>query len=181
MQQQEPQVILVDKEDRVIGSAGKLEAHQKNWLHRAFSVVLFRSVGGKFETLLQKRQWSKYHCPGLWSNTCCSHPQPGDSSLSAAVARLAFELHLSFDDIRFVDKFYYQVSFDNQIHEHELDYVFVGFYDQVLPIPNESEVAELGWFSVDDLHLALKERPEDFTPWLKMVMSIACRCLEDGQ
>jgi len=66
------EIILVDEKDNEIGSCEKLEAHKKGLLHRAFSIIIFNS---RHEFLLQRRALTKYHCPGLWSNACCSHPR----------------------------------------------------------------------------------------------------------
>lgn len=69
-------VILVDENDHMIGTAEKIAAHKNPKLHRAFSIFVFNSRG---ELLIQKRAANKYHCPGLWANTCCGHPRPGES------------------------------------------------------------------------------------------------------
>jgi len=79
------QVILVDNDDRETGRAEKMAAHEKGLLHRAFSVLVFNSKG---ELLLQRRSKKKYHCGGLWTNTCCSHPRKGETTVEAAERRL---------------------------------------------------------------------------------------------
>lgn len=169
----EPSVILVDQQDRVTGSAGKLEAHRKNLLHRAFSVLFYRYQSTSLEVLLQKRQVTKYHCPGLWSNTCCSHPRPGQDCLESAIERLGFELNIDFQDLTFVSKFYYQHTFSPNLHEHELDYVYIGHYDEPLLPANLDEVAELAWFNYDQLITEIDQTPELFTPWLLPVLTAA--------
>ena len=73
----EQQVILVNEKDKATGVAGKMEAHKKGLLHRAFSVFIFNRKG---EMLLQQRALNKYHSGGFWTNTCCSHPSPGEST-----------------------------------------------------------------------------------------------------
>ena len=78
-------VLLVDEQDRVIGTEEKLKAHQLGLLHRAFSVFIYRTVGTQREFLLQQRHEDKYHCGGLWTNTCCSHPLPSEDVMEAAV------------------------------------------------------------------------------------------------
>ena len=85
------EVILVDPSDQEIGAMEKMEAHEKGLLHRAFSVLLFNSSG---ELLLQQRSLGKYHSPGLWTNTCCSHPRPAEKTLDAANRRLQEEMGL---------------------------------------------------------------------------------------
>ena len=84
-------VVLVNKKDQVIGTMEKMEAHQKGLLHRAFSVFIFNSKG---EMLLQRRALKKYHSPGLWTNTCCSHPYPLEIPEQAAVRRLNEEMNI---------------------------------------------------------------------------------------
>ncbi|MBF13767.1 MAG: isopentenyl-diphosphate delta-isomerase [Legionellales bacterium] len=169
----QPDVILVDKNDQPIGTAEKLEAHQKNWLHRAFSVLLYRHHASRLEVLLQQRQSTKYHCPNLWSNTCCSHPQPGENCLDSAIKRLDFELNITFTQLSFVSKFYYQHTFSPDLHEHELDYVYVGYYDESLPMSNPDEVAQLVWYDYSELLAAVEHMPQRFTPWLKAVLTLA--------
>ncbi|MBP7511947.1 MAG: NUDIX domain-containing protein, partial [Bacteroidia bacterium] len=82
-------VILVDEFDHEIGLMEKQEAHEKALLHRAFSVIIFNEKG---EMLLQQRAFEKYHSGGLWTNACCSHPRPGESTIDAAHRRLGEEL-----------------------------------------------------------------------------------------
>ncbi|HKL91924.1 MAG TPA: isopentenyl-diphosphate delta-isomerase [Bacteroidales bacterium] len=93
-------VILVDEQDRAIGVADKQEAHVRAWLHRAFSVFIFNS---KNELLLQQRAYDKYHSPGLWTNTCCSHPMPGETVLEAASRRLKEEMGMEVASFRYAD------------------------------------------------------------------------------
>ena len=85
-------VILVDEHDREVGLMEKMEAHHKGLLHRAFSVLVFNENG---ELLLQRRAFGKYHSEGLWTNTCCSHPYPGESVLEAGKRRLFEEMGFS--------------------------------------------------------------------------------------
>ena len=113
---QKIQVSLVDHHDNEIGQMEKLEAHQKGLLHRAFSVLIFND---KSELLLQKRAFGKYHSEGLWTNTCCSHPNPGESNLSAAHRRLQEEM--GFDcEMKELFYFIYKAELDNNLIEHEL-------------------------------------------------------------
>ena len=114
------QVILVDKNDNPIGTAEKLLAHQKNLCHRAFSVILTREINNNIEILLQKRQKTKYHCANLWSNTCCSHPKPGENTLESAKKRLLFEMGITCK-INYIGAIYYQTKLANQLFEHEYD------------------------------------------------------------
>src|SRR5688572_28822366 len=83
------QVILVDEKDSPVGIAGKMEAHQKGLLHRAFSIFIFNSKG---EMLLQQRAINKYHSGGSWTNACCSHPAPGEEMTETIQRRLQEEV-----------------------------------------------------------------------------------------
>lgn len=115
-------VILVDKNDQPIGQGEKTAVHKAGQLHRAFSILIFNDKG---KLLLQQRAKGKYHCPRLWSNTCCSHPRPGEDILVAAHRRLQEEMGF---DCPLEDKFsfIYKVKFDNGLTEHEYDHVLIG-------------------------------------------------------
>src|SRR5688572_12077294 len=112
------QVILVDENDKEIGTLEKIEAHRKGLLHRAFSVLLFNSKG---ELLLQKRSSKKYHSAGLWTNTCCSHPKPGESVKEAASRRLQEEMGVNSNP-EFAYSFIYKTELENGLIEHEFDH-----------------------------------------------------------
>ena len=131
-----PDVILVDQADRPVGRMEKQEAHRKGLLHRAFSVFLLD--GSKL--LIQRRALDKYHCGGLWSNTCCSHPAPGEPVLSAAERRLDEELGIKNARLRELDTFLYRAAFPNGLAEHELDHVLLGEYSgPVQPDPKSPQ------------------------------------------
>ena len=132
---EEQQVILVNERDEPIGVIGKMEAHKQGVLHRAFSVFIFNSKG---EILLQQRAFNKYHSAGLWTNACCSHPQPGEDSLSAALRRLNEEMGFQ-TSLEKVFDFIYKVSFDNGLIENEFDHVFIGEYEGLI-FSNKQEV-----------------------------------------
>jgi len=116
-------VVLVDENDNAIGEMEKLTAHKQGQLHRAFSVFIFNDKG---ELLLQQRASHKYHGAGLWTNTCCSHPQSGEDVGSSAQERLNYEMGLKCD-LKFVDSFIYNEQVENNLIEHELNYVFIGY------------------------------------------------------
>jgi isopentenyl-diphosphate Delta-isomerase len=159
------QVILVDREDRVTGTMEKLEAHRTGALHRAFSVFIFNTRG---EMLLQKRALEKYHSPGLWTNACCSHPRPGETSLDAANRRLNEEMGLK-TELHFKTTFIYRSDFENGLIEHELDHVFTGITENV-PKINITEVADYKWLSTDQIKDLIKKDPETFTTWFRIAM-----------
>jgi len=131
------EVQLVDAEDNPNGSMEKLEAHEKGALHRALSVLIINS---KKEILLQRRALGKYHSPGLWTNTCCSHPYPGEDPNEAAKRRLQEEMGMS-SELTFLFKFQYKCDFENGLIEHELDHVFIGKTDDTPHLNTDEAMA----------------------------------------
>ena len=160
----EEKVILVNKKDEQLGLMGKLEAHQKAVLHRAFSVFVFNKKG---ELLLQQRALDKYHSPGLWTNTCCSHQRDGETNLEAGKRRLQEEMGF-YCDLEEVFWFVYKASFDNGLTEHELDHVMTGYYDQD-PKINLEEVASFKWMLLEDVKSDIEMHPESYTEWFKII------------
>jgi isopentenyl-diphosphate Delta-isomerase len=156
-------VILVDESDAELGLMPKMEAHEKGLLHRAFSVFIFNTGG---EMLLQQRAGEKYHSPGLWSNTCCSHPREGEKTIGAAARRLREEMGMECSLVKGFD-FVYKAEFGNGLKEHEYDHVFFGTSD-VVPEINEAEVQAWKYMDVDLLAEDLKLHPEAYTEWLKI-------------
>jgi len=159
-------VILVDENDRAIGNEEKLRAHMEGKLHRAFSVFVFDSAG---RLLLQRRAKGKYHSAGLWSNTACGHPRPGEATKSAASRRLKEEMNF-ICELRQAFMFLYKAELDNQLVEHECDHVFIGRYEGD-PSPNPLEVDGWRWIDTEELRNELQRSPEEYTYWLKVVMS----------
>lgn len=156
-------VILVDQDDRETGVMEKIQAHREALLHRAFSVFVFNSKG---ELMLQQRALGKYHSPGLWTNTCCSHPRPGEDTENAAHRRL--EEEMGFDcTLTKIFHFTYKAPFDNNLTEHEVDHVFVGFSD-TLPVINPEEVESYRFATLDDISVEMAENPELFTVWFQI-------------
>ncbi len=156
-------VILVDEQDVPIGIAGKMEAHQQGMLHRAFSIFIFNSKG---EMLLQQRAMQKYHSGGLWSNTCCSHPAPGEDILVSAVKRLKDEMGFETSLEKIFD-FVYKTEFENGLTEHEFDQVFCGNYDGPI-VFNIEEVMDCGYKTIEEIGLSLANQPGSYTPWFKV-------------
>lgn len=164
-------VVLVDEQDRDIGIAEKLSAHKKNLMHRAFSVFIFREKP-KLELLLQQRAFTKYHSPGLWTNTCCSHPRSGEDIVEAAKRRLQEELGMT-TDLKDLGWFRYNARFSNGLSENEIDHVLVGtilFDARITPDPKE--VHAYRWIMMDDLQRELTVNPERFTPWLERALEM---------
>jgi isopentenyl-diphosphate delta-isomerase len=161
---QEENVILVNEKDEKIGLMPKMEAHEKAVLHRAFSVFVFND---KNELLLQQRALNKYHSPGLWTNTCCSHQRDGESNIDAGTRRLKEEMGF-VTSLKEVGSFIYKAPFDNGLTEHELDHILVGKFDED-PIVNESEVASFKWMPLDDVKVDIACHPEKYTEWFKII------------
>ena len=158
-------VVLVDSDNNELGIMEKQEAHEKALLHRAFSVFIFNAKG---ELMLQQRALNKYHSGGLWTNTCCSHPRAGETTLDAAHRRLTEEM--GFDcELTERFSFIYKTPFDNGLSEHELDFVFTGIFDGI-PEINTSEVASYRWISLENLTQELQEHPEHFTSWFRIIL-----------
>jgi isopentenyl-diphosphate Delta-isomerase len=157
------EVILVDVNDRQTGTMEKMEAHEKGLLHRAFSIFIFNAKG---EMLLQQRAMNKYHCGGLWTNACCSHPYPEEETIKAAERRLKEELgfHTAIEK---VFDFVYKADFDNGLTEHEFDHVFVGEYDDKIDA-NKEEVLDFCYKNMQEIQQNLETHPQKYTAWFRI-------------
>jgi len=165
-------VVLVSPNGDIIGTQGKLAAHQQNALHLAFSVMLYRNTSLGIEVLMQQRALDKYHSGGLWANTCCSHPMPEETILDAAQRRIAEELNITQAiNWQVCGEFIYQASFANGLHEHELDTVLVGEFNEKLPEVNPAEVSQLKWVSLNKLNVAINKTPEQYAVWVPFVLA----------
>ena len=166
-------VILVNEQDIEIGIAEKLAAHQQGLLHRAFSIFIFRTHPQKgVELLLQQRASTKYHSPDLWTNTCCSHPSPGENLLQAAIRRLKEEFNLAIPELHDIGQFSYIAHFNNGLIENELDHVLIGRYKDEGFSPNPEEIQAYRWVTLADLKKEIAQKPEQFTPWLEKALEI---------
>ncbi len=154
------EVILVNEFDEETGTMEKMEAHQKAVLHRAFSVFIFNSRG---EMLLQQRAANKYHSAGLWTNACCSHPAPGEDTMTGANRRLMEELGFT-TELTKLFHFTYKSHYDNGLTEHEFDHVFTGTYEGPIK-PNPDEVKDYCFKSLDDIEASLSSHPAKYTSW----------------
>ncbi len=157
-------VVLVDKKDNKIGLAEKMEAHRKGLLHRAVSIFIINSQG---EWLLQQRAMTKYHSRGLWTNAACSHPFDNETNLNAAKRRLIEEMGINAE-LTEIFSFVYRAELDNNLIEHELDHVFIGFSDN-LPKINKDEVMDYKYVDFDKLNEDVKKNPEKYTVWFKLI------------
>ena len=158
-------LILVDENDNRYGKEEKRLVHELGLLHRAFSVFLFNTKG---ELLLQQRADSKYHSGGLWTNTCCSHPQYGEEISEAIVRRLNEEMGMSCKT-DFAFSFIYKTKFENGLTEHEFDHVYFGVTDD-LPFPEESEVKNYKYITLENLENDILIHPEKYTEWMKICL-----------
>ncbi|MBW0178880.1 isopentenyl-diphosphate Delta-isomerase [Sediminibacterium sp.] len=153
-------VILVNEQDEVLGVMEKMEAHEKAQLHRAFSVFVFNT---EHQLLLQKRALTKYHSGGLWTNTCCSHPRPGELTATAAQRRLREEMGFT-TELSEAFSFIYKTSFANGLTEYEFDHVFAGTYNGIIHI-NSEEVDSYAYRSLEEIASLLEQEPDTFTAW----------------
>lgn len=160
----EEKVILVNENDEQIGLMEKIEAHEKALLHRAFSVFVFNDEN---ELMIQQRALSKYHSPGLWTNTCCSHQREGESNVEAGKRRLQEEMGFS-TSLKDTISFIYKAPFDNGLTEHEFDHILVGYFDGK-PELNPDEVAAWKWVSLEDLKVDMNKNPHIYTEWFKII------------
>ena len=159
-------VILVNEQDEPIGSSEKMEAHENGSLHRAVSVFVFNSEG---EVLLQKRAASKYHGAGLWTNTCCTHPRPGETSVACAQRRLQEEMGFETElEERF--SFIYKSEVENGLIEHEFDHVFFGTYDGEIK-PNSNEVEDCTFIALDKVFTDAVNHPDRYSIWFRIIIN----------
>lgn len=158
-------VILVTKDDKPIGTMEKMEAHEKGVLHRAFSIFIFNS---QKQLLLQMRALDKYHSPGLWTNTVCSHPRSGENVIAAANRRLGEEMGLSCM-LKELFTFIYKADVGQGLKEHEFDYALVGTCDEK-PTPNPYEVADYKYVDIDWIASDIDKNPDIYTEWFKIAL-----------
>lgn len=158
-------VLLVDENDNETGVMEKLQAHENGLLHRAISVFIFND---KKELLLQQRAAEKYHSPLLWTNTCCSHPRPGEVLIEAAHRRLREEMNLACN-LEHQFSFTYKAVLDKGLIEHELDHIFFGESNDV-PDPDPSEVLSFKYLSLEDIENEINVNPELYTSWFKLML-----------
>lgn len=158
-------VILVDEADQPIGAMEKMEVHQKALLHRAFSIFIFNS---QQELLLHKRADSKYHSAGLWTNTCCSHPKPGEETHAAANKRLFEEMGIQ-TSLHEAFQFTYKASLENGLTEHEYDHVFIGYFDGEVNA-DADEVSDYCYRSIEEIKESIAIEPSQYTEWFKIAL-----------
>jgi isopentenyl-diphosphate Delta-isomerase len=170
------QVILVNQSDEEVGTMEKMEAHEKALLHRAFSVFIFNSKG---EMLLQQRSVKKYHSPGLWTNACCSHPNPGEEVQAAAHRRLYEELGF-YTTLSKAFHFTYKAAFENGLTEYEFDHVFVGVYDGDVQF-NTDEVKDICYQTTEKIEGDLTTSADHYTAWFKIAFPLLQKWLQENK
>lgn len=170
----EEKVILVNEKDEQIGLMPKMEAHEKALLHRAFSVFILNS---KNEIMLQQRAADKYHSPLLWTNTTCSHQRDGETNIQAGNRRLMEEMGFQ-TELKELFSFIYKAPFDNGLTEHELDHVMIGYYNDE-PNINTEEAESWKWMGIDAVKEDMKNHPEHYTVWFRIIFDEFYHYLED--
>lgn len=154
-------LILVNEQNRAVGRGEKLAVHKAGLLHRAFSVFLTDADG---RILLQQRSRKKYHSGGLWANSCCGHPRPGEVTRRAAERRLGEELG-AMTKLRFGFRAHYRAEFANGLAENEIVYVYFGTVPETIR-PNPAEVADVTFRTLDELKRDAALHPENYVFWL---------------
>ena len=156
------QLILVDEGNRAVGAAGKNAVHRRGLLHRAFSIFMVDETG---RILLQQRNPRKYHSGGLWANSCCGHPRPGERTAAAARRRLYEELGID-NPLAFGFFARYRAALDHGMQENEFVYVYFGAL-RGEPKPDPAEVAKVELASVYEIKRRIGREPKDFVYWLR--------------
>lgn len=166
-------ITLVNENDEEIGTMEKLEVHKQGLLHRAFSILVFNQ---NKELLLQRRNESKYHSPGLWTNTCCSHQRMGETLHQAAKRRLQEEMGF-ICELEEMFHFTYHIQLGD-LFEHEVDHVFFGEYDGEM-VFDPDEVAEVKWMSINDIEADMKNHPDLYTYWFHVLFPKAMEAFKN--
>jgi len=153
--------------DGTLVPVGKLRAHLEGLRHKAVSVfVLFEN-----QVLIQRRALGKYHTPGLWANTCCTHPHWNETPECCAHRRLEEELGIKGLDLVYRDQVEYRAEVGGGLIEHELVDIFVATVDHRIAVaPNPAEVMDVAWVKMDDLLAQTREAPDTYTPWLRIYL-----------
>lgn len=168
------EVILIDDSDQPIGKMEKLEAHQKGLLHRAVTIYVFNQ---QHELMLQQRATHKYHCGGQWSNTCCGHPSPGESSQDAAERRLEEEMGLRLP-LHKLTEIRYNLEVTDGLIEHELGHIYIGYSD-ALPQLNPEEADDYRFSCLAATQAEMDRYPQRFTPWFRNSLPRLIKLLND--
>lgn len=166
-------LILVNEQNRAVGQAEKSAVHAAGLLHRAFSIFL---IDGKGRVLLQRRSRTKYHSAGLWANSCCGHPRPGEATAHAARRRLGEELGAA-SALRYAFHARYRTELPNGLTENELVYVYFGTAPRALAL-NPAEVSSVSWMTLPELHRDIARHPRRYAYWLRYYMKNHYRAIQ---
>lgn len=169
-------VILVDEKDQTLGNEEKIKAHREGKLHRAFSIFVFSWRNNEWQLLLQQRHFDKYHSGGLWTNTCCSHPRPGENIIEAGGRRLFEEMGFKIP-LKKIGEFRYTAKVSNNLIENEYDHVLVGFLTNEKIHFNKNENSAVRWTGIPALKEEFNKNPQNFTPWLGRALEIALKSI----
>ena len=147
----------------------KMEAHLQGLRHKAVSVFV---TDGDM-VLIQRRALGKYHTPGLWANTCCTHPYWDESSLDCAIRRLKQELGITGLTLTLADQVEYRADVGGGMTEHEVVDIFRAPAKVGLVLnPDADEVMDTCWLTLDQLLIDVADRPTDFTRWLRIYLDM---------
>ncbi|MFV0358357.1 isopentenyl-diphosphate Delta-isomerase [Tropicimonas sp.] len=153
--------------DGALQPVEKLQVHRLGLRHKAVSVFLMDGEN----LLLQRRAWSKYHSPGLWANTCCTHPRWGEAASDCAVRRLSQELGITGVFPAHRDRVEYRADVGSGMIEHEVVDIFVAMVERKMKVtPNPDEVAQVEWVGLYDVAAEIARRPHRFTAWLRIYL-----------
>lgn len=158
-------VVLVDAADREEGVAGKLDAHRRGLRHRAISVIV---ADGDGRLLLQRRAAGKYHSGGQWTNTCCSHPAPGETPADAARRRLREEMGFACP-LAPLFVTHYRADVSNGLVENEIVHAYGGRFDGT-PVPDPAEVEDWQWATLDEIAAGIAHAPERYSVWFRVYL-----------
>jgi isopentenyl-diphosphate delta-isomerase type 1 len=179
--QEATSVILVDEQDNVIGQAEKLQAHQLNLRHSAFSIFIFRYENSSLQVLMQQRAKQKYHSGGLWTNTCCSHLIKDKSLIECAGSRLQEEVGLTAP-LHYLGWFHYTCEVGNGLFENENDHLLIGFITGNEPFQiNPLEVENVKWVEWNEVKLLVEKNSSTITAWLKPAVENLQKLISDKQ
>ena len=146
----------------------KLEVHRRGLRHMAVSVFVMKGN----RTLLQRRAMGKYHTPGLWTNSCCTHPHWGEDPALCAARRLREELGISGLTLRRAGGTEYRAEVGPGLTEHEVVDLFVAQAgDDLAFVANPAEVMATAWVTLEDLQAQIAATPASFTPWLRIYLA----------
>ena len=154
--------------DGTLTPVGKLDVHRRGLRHPAISVFVMDGD----RTLLQRRAMTKYHTPGLWTNTCCTHPRVDEPPLACATRRLREELGIAGLALHRAGTIEYRADLGQGLVEHEVVDLFVAQAEASLPLaPDPDEVSETAWVTLPELARGIAAAPERYTPWLRIYLA----------